>query len=91
MLHFLPGEMYHNSMSILFLTPAQSIMSRLVGFSSPQNYMVSPPNCFTIIPPPGRCFDLTPDSTQDCVSYAGTITGYVAGVDDTSELLDFMA
>jgi hypothetical protein len=53
--------------------------------------MVSPPNCFTIIPPPGRCFDLTPDSTQDCVSYAGTITGYVAGVDDTSELLDFMA
>jgi hypothetical protein len=34
---------------------------------------------------------LTPDSTQDCVSYAGKITGYVAGIDDTSELLDFMA
>jgi hypothetical protein len=37
-----------------------------------------------------KCFELQPDSTQDCISYAGTLTGYVAGVDDTTELLDYM-
>ena len=34
---------------------------------------------------------MAPNAEQDCISYAGKITGYVAGVDDTTELIDFMA
>mmetsp|Transcript_21458 Transcript_21458/g.35534 ORF Transcript_21458/g.35534 Transcript_21458/m.35534 type:complete len:375 (+) Transcript_21458:232-1356(+) len=38
-----------------------------------------------------ECFDLIPAAGQECISYSGTVSGYVLGPDDPSTMVQFIA